>query len=211
MIRKSLLALTVVSIGMLAGAGTSDAAPPLPPLQITWHPDLEVHNGSGCPTKADAQVIAFGPDAAVLFRNFGINLQKGPGDLKAIRQCSVRIPATIPNGAYKAQLTQAITYGVNKSKNSDGVIKTLSSFFTLPVKSFAIAIPRVEMQDPGVVNAKIDDRLEVNACNGPGKEGLYRSDVMVSARRDNVNEAIVVATAGLDLRYDVTTVIIRCP
>jgi hypothetical protein len=148
---------------------------------------------------------------SVLFRNFGINLKKGSGNLTDLRQCSVRIPATVPNGVYKSELTQALTYGVNKSAGSTGVITTKSTFFNLPVTPLTVNIPAAPMQSPAVTAQRVTNLLVLNACNGQSKDGLYKSDIAVSARRLNLNQDIIVATAGLDLRYDITNVIFRCP
>lgn len=201
MIRKAFWTGAILAAGMIAGARTSEAQSG--PLQIRWHPENAQALGSGCPDPGDAQVLAFGPDMTILFRKVGIHLEKGDGPLVALRQCSVRIPVTVPEGALLAQLTRTITYGVNKSTNSDGMITALSGFFSSPVKPFSITIPREAMQDPGIVQKK-QDLFYLLAC-GHAMEGLFRGDMTLSARRDDVNEEILVGGGTVTGSRSVTT------
>jgi hypothetical protein len=212
MIRKSRFAIALVSAGMISGAPPSEAAGPAA-LGIAWDTARAAAHGNGCNSqKGDTVFVAFGPDLSVLFRNFDIKLKKGDrGPLNVVRQCQLRVPAQIPGGVYKSQLTQTVIYGVNKSQNTDGAITVSSSFFDKPIRQLEHQIRRGLLQAPYATSTKVTDLLMLNACTGRALTGLYRSTVTVSARRDTANEDIIVATAGLDLRYDITNVITPCP
>lgn len=180
---------------------------------IVWGVGGALALGTGCSSSAgDTQFIAFGNDVAVLFSRFGVELPAGgpSTSLSQLKNCNVRIPATIKSGLMISQLTQRITYGVNKSANTSGKITSTASFFNLPVAQFSVNIPFGAINEPALTQTKTTPFLVASACSAVAT-GLYRTDMAVGGNRAGGGESLILAMQGLDLRYDVLVTIIPCP
>lgn len=202
--RKLLLALgALIPAAIAAAPGEASAQ------DIIWHVDMARALGSGCSSTAgDTEFIAFGNDVAVLFSAFGLNL---PAPNNGLKNCSVRIPVTIREGFYAADLIQTLTFGYNKSFGASGSITTLASFFNRPVASFNVPIPvGFPLMNPADVRTRSTPIVVFDTCAG-SLSGLYRSDLAVAASTGGGNGFINLATQGLDIRYQITIPIFLCP
>jgi hypothetical protein len=180
---------------------------------VVWGVGSALALGTGCSSSAgDTQFIAFGNDVAVLFSRFGVELPAGGFSpvLSQLKNCNVRIPATIKSGVMLSQLTQRITFGVNKSGNSSGKITSTAQFFGLPVAQFSVNVPFGAINEPALTQLKTTPFIVASACNNTAF-GLYKTDMAVSGNRSSSGESLLLAMQGLDLRYDVLLTFVPCP
>lgn len=212
MMRKTWLFATVVAAtATIAGARVAEAQ-----QAVIWDTGGAVAFGSGCRSvgpNPNTVFVSFGNDAAVLFSAFGVNLPAGSANmaLAELKNCEIRIPATLREGFYFSELIQTITYGVNKSANSSGKITTNSSFFNLPVASFTVNVPLGAINNPAVTESQTNPFLVTAACGGAPLSGLFRSGMAVSGSRSSPGQTLILAAQGLDLRYQITIPIVLCP
>lgn len=205
--RQFLFAAALIPAAALVAPRTASAQ-----QEIIWDASGAIALGSGCSSAAgDTAFISAGNDMAVLFSRFGVDLPVGGFNtsLSDLRNCNVRIPATIKGGFKITELTQMITFGVNKSANTSGKITTQSSFFTLPVASFSVSVPFGARQDPAVSQTKTNQFFVTTAC-GHDVSGLYLSNMAVSGNRSSAGETLILAMQGLDLRYDIILQLFPC-
>lgn len=193
---RKLISALAVSIPAAAAV----APRPASAQAIIWHVDNALALGSGCSSTAgDTEFIAAGNDVVVLFQNLDGN-----------KNCSVRIPATVREGFYLAELTQTIIYGYHKSSNASGAITALASIFNNPVASFNIPIPVGPPNDvPVATRTRVTPILVVDACAG-SLTGLYRSDLATTTAAPP-NGFILLTLEGLALRYQITLAVSLCP
>jgi hypothetical protein len=202
-----LFAAASMSLGLAVAPKTASAQ------DIIWGVGGALALGTGCSsTFGDTQFIAFGNDVAVLFSRFGVELPAGgpSNSLSQLKNCNVRIPATIRSGIMISKLMQRITFGVNKSANTSGKITSNASFFGLPVASFSVPVPFGAINEPALTQTKETPFLVNAACSNVAT-GLYRTDMAVGGNRAGAGESLILAMQGLDLRYDVLLTIIACP
>ena len=201
--RLLIIAAAAIPVTLAAASGTAQAQS----NELVWRPELAVANGSGCRLQngiGDPLVVAFGNTVSVLFHQMGVDLPAGGPDprLADIKNCSVRIPVTIPQGYYLAELTQTLTYGVNKTGGSSGRITTLDSLLDSSVGSLSVSIPRGSIQQPALTESKTR-YLRIEACGASSRSGFYRTDVATSGQRDSTRETFILAAEGTDLHYDI--------
>lgn len=202
----------LLAAGLVPAAVAAAAPAAVQAQEITWRDDKAVALGTGCSSLyGDTVFISAGNDVAVLFSRFGVELPAGGANtsLSDLKSCLVRIPATIQGGFKITELTQMITYGVNKSGNTSGEITTASTFFNLPVAKFNVHVPFGARQDPTVSQSTVTPFLVATACSKT-VNGLYQSNMAVSGNRSNAGESLILAMQGLDLRYDVLLELIPC-
>ena len=212
--KRNQLLLGILAAAAAALLGVQGAQAQVP--GITWNTDNATALGTGCNSRGpnpDVRFITSGPDMSVLFSAFEVSLPGGGPDrrLGQMKNCNVRIPATLRRGFYLSTLTQALTYGVTKTANSAGTITTRSTFFNLPVEDLSVTFARVEANIPSAVERKRQDFLVNATCEGPDLSGLYQSAIAVSGVRGNDQETIIIGAQVLDLRYDVTVPVLTCP
>ena len=207
--RLLIIAAAAIPVTLAAASGTAQAQS----NELIWRPELAVANGSGCRLQngvGDPVVVAFGSTVSVLFGLMGVDSLMGV-DLPAggpnqrladIKNCSVRIPVTIPRGYYIVELTQTLTYGVNKTHGSSGKITTLDSILDSSVGSLSVAIPRGSIQQPALTESKTR-YLRIEACGASSRSGFYRTDVATSGQRDSSRETFILRAEGVDIHYDI--------
>ncbi len=199
MSKRAVITAIAAAVALVGGVETASAQ-----NAIIWEDYNGVAIGTGCKSfgpGTDTAILAAGNDLAIIFSNLGV---VGPNQLK---NCSARVPATIQQGFYLAQLKQTITYGVVKGFGTTGKITTLASFFNQPVSSFSVNIPGIPMNNPAVTQTQVDGIAVISGCAG-ALRGLFRSDIAVGSQGAG---QIILTTQGLDLRYDIVFAINLCP
>ena len=202
--RLLIIAAAAIPVTLAAASGTAQAQS----NELVWRPELAVANGNGCFLRngqGDTVVIAFGENVSVLFNEMAVDLPAGDPNprLADLKNCSVRIPVTIPQGYYIYELTQTLTYGVNKTHGSSGKITTLDSILDSSVGGFSVSIPRGASQEPAFPRTGPPRQVRVEACGASSRSGFYRTDVATSGQRDSSSETFILRAEGVDLHYDI--------
>lgn len=132
----SLGTLCVSELAFAADAGTSTV-----PNPSRWDLDASVVGGSACVKDFDAWVLVNGGDVSMVFTNLGVALHGGGpmAPLTASGACSVRLPVTIPVGAYPQAITQSFDYaGVTRSPGATGTLGTSIRFLGFAVSPLGL-------------------------------------------------------------------------
>ncbi len=180
--------------------------------EIEWNVVDAKAVGNGCSSvQGDTAFITFGNDVAVMFSAFGIDLQPGGSSpaLSALRNCNVRIPATLRGGRKILELAQRVTYGVNKSESSSAEIKMHSTLFGRLLTPMNVPVGSSARQDPAVVHMKKDQFTVTGACSHDMPGNLV-SNMSVSGHRSSASESLLLGMQGLDLRYDLVLSLAPC-
>jgi hypothetical protein len=187
---------------------------------VIWDAGSSVVAGSGCQKDIDAFVSTNGNDVAVVFTRLGVDLPGGASSVLADRKnCSVRIPATIAPGLYIGELTQRVTYGVNKTARTSGSLATRSTFFGFNVSPYTVVAPAGrQINEPLLTNSRVDSfsvRTTPSWYSGwcsrtRAPRGLYQANFAVNGQKDNSRESLILFVDGLDLKYEVVAGPVRC-
>jgi hypothetical protein len=193
-------------------AAVAAAPRPAGAQEIVWNVADAKAVGNGCSSaQGDTAFITFGNDVAVLFSKFGVDLQPGGSSpaLAALKNCNVRIPATLRGGRKILELTQRITFGVVKSESSDAEIRVHSTAFGNLLTPMNVGVGAGAKQDPAVVHMKKEQVSVTGACSHDMPGNLV-SNMSVSGKRSSASESLLLAMEGLDLRYDLVLSVAPC-
>lgn len=208
MIRASRHLLTVLSIPACVALGPRAARA----QEIDWNVDEANAVGNGCSSaQGDTMFITAGHDVAVLFSRFGVDLLAGGSNpaLSVLKNCNVRIPATLLGGRKVIELTQMVTYGVNRSESSTAEIRMHSTLFGVLLSPMNVDVGAGPSQDPAVSRSK-KDQLQITGACSHEMAGSLISNMSVSGKRSSKNETLLLAMQGLDLRYDLVLTLASC-
>jgi hypothetical protein len=202
------IAAAAIPITLAVASGTAQA-------QITFDTANAAANGEGCTLRngvGDTEVIQSGNSVAILFRNMGVDLPAGGPDRRLADRnvCSVRIPVTVSEGFLVTQLTQTLTYGVNKTRLASGTITTLDSFIGSSIGGIRLRFAEGPVLSEPLLTETRSRNIRIDACRGP-KTGLYRSDVGVTGERRNADrETVILQASAQDIIYEIRCSVSSC-
>ncbi len=204
---------------ILAGFSFMSVSDPLWASDIVWNEGRATAVGTGCRKDVDTYILANGSDLSLIFTNLGFNLTGSSEPLSGAKTCTFRVPARISTGFYVADLTQAMIYGITKTENSDATLRNSASFFGVRTTSPAITARRGQRLDEPFLEERRRDRFSrrnsgrwvSSWCEGRRSDrGAFRGRISVRARRDNTTEDLIVFVDGLDVRYEVQSLLSPC-
>lgn len=199
-------------IASFALAGAVQAAPQV----VEWnHTRQASAGGSGC-SRTDTQFIATGNQVSVIFSKLGVDLSGTAGGRTTdLKKCNIVIPAKVRTGYYLAQLQQTITYGYNRTNNSDGKVSMVSSFYNQAAGKLerTIPTPGLNQFDEPWASASVTSNWRVTPgwCTSTDYEGNFKAQLSVSGYRRTVADSIVVQVDGHDIRFDALGTPALCP
>jgi hypothetical protein len=196
----------------------ADDAPP-PSAVVTWELDKPyVIAGSGCTNGVDAFATANGNDFSVLFVNLGIGLEQGMPQLGDLRRCLMRIPLRMPRGFAPTLVTQALSYGFEKSAGAQAKLSVFTSVFSFGGVQHDLALPDGAWSDP-FERFEADDTYDrattpdawTRWCEpNRSSEGLFAATLAMAGQKKSADDELVVFVDGFGLSYDVSITLGSC-
>lgn len=197
------------------------AAPCFAQNAITWQVNRAVMAGSGCSKDVNAFITTNGNDVSIVFTQFGIEM---PGaahrPLADRKNCNINIPASIPRGAYVADLTQRLIYGITKSANSQSNLMVQSSFFGMNMNSHGMDFRQGQVVNEALkVQSRVDHYDSTRTpdwhrgfCDqNRDQQGRFESHMTVTGQRKTDSDTLIMFVDGLDLKFELVTAVAACP
>jgi hypothetical protein len=208
-----------LAIATLASRSAQAQITPVGGSDVSWNLDGSsyVIAGTGCQKNVDAFASKNGNDVAIVFTNFGVNLNDGNRALADRKSCAIRLPVDIARGVYISRMQQEFTFGVYKTAGSSVNLATMVTFYGFPVSPYSVTVPHGMPVYNEERTATREDRFVTNSpwysgwCSpSRATHGFFQANLSVSAMRDNVHESVLSYIDGLDVKYDVRAETSHC-
>lgn len=184
------------------------AAPAFSQDVIEWNYNKQASGlGNGC-GPGEVAFITAGNEVSVVFSGLGIALDAGDstGGVTAKKGCRIGIPTKVKAGYYLGKLNQKLTYGYTRTEGTSGMVTAVSEFYGQPAGNISRPIPTPHMNQYAVplAQAEVNSywRVSPQWCLSRDYIGNFKSNLIVTAKRQNASKDIKISIDGHDIRFD---------
>lgn len=167
--------------------------------------------GTGCrkvPGRTgDTEFIEAGNEMSVIFSRLGVELTGHAGGKKVAKKtCRIIIPTKVRSGWYMAEMQQTLTYGYERTENTEGKVSLVSQFYNQSAGRIQQKIPTRgydRYSEPFVQKSKTTRwRVRPNWCLRRDYKGNFKANLAVNGYRKSTSKDLVVQIDGHDIRFD---------
>lgn len=212
MINRNILTATCL-LGLGLGYSAPGFALEAAQQVVQWDADRAILAGTGCQKDIDAFILEAGNDVSVIFSNLGVDLSDQFAPMAARKSCLARIPARVSNGYYIGTLTQAVSFGVIKSRNSQATVGVNSTFAGYRLPALNVTVGRGRIANGEIEQASRSDDFLVHGRGFCRRNipVMYQAQLTVAGQRGSHLESVITQVDGLDVRFEATAGYFICP
>ena len=166
--------------------------------------------GSGC-DQTNTLIIMAGNEVSIILAGFGVQMDSTSDGRLDRKTCRIIIPTRVKKGYYIGTIQQKLTYDYLRTQGTAGRIMAISKlYFDDQSARLDMPIPTPGYDEFDEIDIEASETTNFSGiCSGEDYEGNFKISVVITGRRENTNEQLIIF--GKNILVEALATPLPCP